>query len=356
MNLWLLGLEPHDSRYTKQWRDHIPVQLERAARRLGRDDIQIRIIEGAETDERTTPGAFLNFAGTNIYKSSQIMKVAQAFQDGLVQPHDHFLVTDAWHPGIIQIRYMSDLLGIPVEIHALWHAGSYDPSDILGREIPDKRWSFAFERALFHAIDVNYFATDFHIGLFKAGLGIDDGGRIVRAGWPTEHIRPMATPYRSAAKRPLVTFPHRLAPEKQVEIFDDLAQEFPEYEFYVSQRHRLTKAEYYKGLGESLLVFSCSQQETLGLGIFEGMLCGAVPLVPDRLSYAEIYPGEFRYPSEWTKNWDAYLRHKQKLCEHLRVVLDQITAGGSYKDLGLIADRLEEKFFCGNAIYEKLLS
>ena len=275
MNLWLLGLEPHDSRYTKQWRDHIPAQLERAARRLGRDDIQIRIVEGAETDERTTPGAFLNFAGTNIYKSSQIVTIAQAFQDGLVQPQDRFLVTDAWHPGIIQIRYMSDLLGIPVEIHALWHAGSYDPSDILGREIPDKRWSFAFERALFHAIDVNYFATDFHIGLFKAGLGIDDGSKAVRLGWPVEHIRAEASPHRSASRRPLVTFPHRLSPEKQVEIFDDLALEFPDYEFLVTQRQDLTKEEFYRCLGESLVVFSCSLHENLGLSVFEGMLCGA---------------------------------------------------------------------------------
>ena len=88
----------------------------------------------------TTPGAFLNFGGTNIYKSTQIEKIARAFTNGEVKSGDHILFTDAWHPGIINIKYMSELLGIKVITHGLWHAGSYDPADFLGRLIGDAPW------------------------------------------------------------------------------------------------------------------------------------------------------------------------------------------------------------------------
>ena len=35
---------------------------------------------------------------------------------------------------------MLDLFQIDATIHALWHAGSYDPQDFLGRKIGDKPW------------------------------------------------------------------------------------------------------------------------------------------------------------------------------------------------------------------------
>ena len=35
---------------------------------------------------------------------------------------------------------MAELLGVDITIGGLWHAGSYDPQDFLGRLIGDKPW------------------------------------------------------------------------------------------------------------------------------------------------------------------------------------------------------------------------
>lgn len=32
--------------------------------------------------------------------------------------------------------------------------------------------------------------------------------------------------------------------------------------------------------------------------MMESVLCGCVPIVPDKLSYKELYPSEFKYPVE----------------------------------------------------------
>ena len=144
---------------------------------------------------------------------------------------------------------MSELLGIKVTIHALWHAGSYDPQDFLGRLIGDAPWVRYSEKAFFHAIDHNYFATDFHVNMFLTNLleysttlgRLKLGSKIIRSGWPMEYMPAMFEPFKAIPKRDLIVFPHRLAPEKQVEIFRDLKATMYQYEWIVCQDTPLDK-------------------------------------------------------------------------------------------------------------------
>ncbi len=217
---------------------------------------------------------------------------------------------------------MSELLQIPVIIHALWHAGSYDPQDFLGRLIGDAPWVRHTEKSFFHAIDHNYFATDFHIELFCEELlgcivGLrenHDNNKIVRTGWPMEYMQDTLVMYKNMPKRDLILFPHRIAPEKQVEIFRDLKEHLPQYEFVVCQEQQLTKNEYHNLLGEAKLVFSANLQETLGISWYEGAIVDAIPMVPDRLSYSEMAFDNFKYPSEWTESFEAYTVHRKEIC------------------------------------------
>ena len=186
--IYLIDLEYVETRYTAQWKTEFPQQI------ADQTEQDITVIEGPEEIAAcTTPGAFLNFAGTNIYKSEQVKLLAEYFNNNQIKNGDHFVFADAWHPGIINLKYMLDLLEIDAKIHALWHAGSYDPHDFLGRLIGDKPWVRHTELALFDAIDKNYFASQFHIELFAGTFfGPDDEeyikSKIVRTGWPMEYL------------------------------------------------------------------------------------------------------------------------------------------------------------------------
>ena len=318
MTVFLVDLEAVDTRYTGQWKTHVPALLRKAGH-------NVQIISGpTDIPSATTPGAFLNFGGTNIYKSSQVEQMGRLFCSGSVQPGDHFIFTDAWHPGIINLKYMSELLNIPVVTHGLWHAGSYDPQDFLGRLVGDKPWVRFAEKSFFEAFDHNYFATDFHIKMFCNNLlhvmmpqsieGFKELGKIVRTGWPMEYMDDTLTVYKNMPKRNLILFPHRIAPEKQVDIFRDLAKHLPQYEFVVCQDQQLTKNEYHNLLGEAKMVFSANLQETLGISCYEGAVVDAIPMVPDRLSYTEMYYDTFKYPSVWTNDYDTYTVYRPDLC------------------------------------------
>ena len=230
---------------------------------------------------------------------------------------------------------MSELLNIPVVTHGLWHAGSYDPQDFLGRLVGNKPWVRHAEKSFFHAFDHNYFATDFHIKMFVTNLLNDypnenpwladdlndilagEDPRFVRTGWPMEYMEDTLTMYKNMPKRDLILFPHRIAPEKQVEIFRDLATHLPQYEFVVCQDQQLTKNEYHNLLGEAKMVFSANLQETLGISCYEGAVVDAIPMVPDRLSYTEMYYDIFKYDSKWTESFDAYTVYRPDLCRKI---------------------------------------
>ena len=123
--------------------------------------------------------------------------------------------------------------------------------------------------------------------------------------------------YKNMPKRDLILFPHRIAPEKQVEIFRDLATHLPQYEFVVCQDQQLTKNEYHNLLGEAKLVFSANLQETLGISWYEGAIVDAIPMVPDRLSYSEMALDAFKYPSVWTKDWENYEAYRPDICNRI---------------------------------------
>ena len=358
MTVYIVDIEAVDTRYTKQWKEHLPLQLSKHT-----DDV--KTISGGETPQATTPGAFHNFGGTNVYKSKQLEQIGEMFCNGDIVDGDYFLYTDAWNPTVIQLRYMAELLGIDIKIGGLWHAGSYDPQDFLGRLIGNKPWVRHAEKSMFHAYDHNYFATEFHAQLFAENLlefkGVfgltpvewftqQDNVRIV--GWPMEYLKEMMLPYKNMVKKDTIVFPHRIAPEKQIDIFKDLAEQLPEYEFIVCQEQELTKNEYHNILGEAKIVFSANLQETLGISAYEGMLVGAIPMVPDRLSYTEMYDEEFKYPSEWTEDWNTYNINKGKLVERIRKYMTNYNNYNNYLNSNAVS--LHTKFFSGTELYNNI--
>jgi glycosyltransferase involved in cell wall biosynthesis len=349
MTVFIVDIEAVDTRYTKQWKEHLPRQLQRATNE------EVVVISGGETPQATTPGAFLNFGGTNVYKSKQLEQIGEMFCNGEIKDGDYFLYTDAWNPTVIQLRYMAELLGVDIRIGGLWHAGSYDPHDFLGRLIGDKPWVRHAEMSMFECYDDNFFASDFHIDMFTDVFDEDyavDWNRIHRVGWPMEYLKDSLVTYSGMDKRNLILFPHRIAPEKQVDIFRDLAEQLPEYEFVICQERELTKNEYHNLLGEAKMVFSANLQETLGISWYEGALVNAIPMVPDRLSYSEMAVPEFTYPSKWTEDYSSYRAHRGELVAKIRDYME------NYDDYLVSLDKqrtkLNKEFFSGAALYDAI--
>lgn len=342
MKVWIFSLEPIETRYTSQWYGWIPGLF-------FQHNIPYEQIDGDIASSDTTAGAFLNFDNTNLWKSTQLAKFINKVNAGEVADDDHILITDAWNPCVTQLKYMKELSSRKWVIHGLWHAGSYDPWDFLGR-MNNKGWARNLEKSMYNSYDHNYFATNFHIDLFvgntfgpwqdgeDAWMGEEftqkgwtelelQSRKIVRSGFPFDYIPSIiSTDYSDTKKKNQIVFAHRLAPEKQLHVFEELKNELPQYEFIVCQDKSLTKSEYHKILLESKIVFSASLQETLGISqCIEGPAAGCIPLNPDRLSYSEIFSNhpEFLYPSSWTANHSYFQgKFREELKQKIITVME----------------------------------
>lgn len=347
--VYIVDIEAVDTRYTKQWKEHLPRQM----RNAGLDVIKV---SGGDVPMATTPGAFLNFAGTNNYKAQQMIEISREFAFGNIKDGDYFLYTDAWNPTVIQLKYMAELLGVKIRIGGMWHAGSYDPQDFLGRLIGDDPWVRNAERSMYYCYDDNFFATQFHLDMFLQTLfdvpldkSFDPNCHIV--GWPMEYLPAVMQPYTTVQKKQKIIFPHRLAPEKQLDIFKDLAASMPEYEWFIAQEHELTKDEYHKHLAESKIMFSANLQETLGISAYEAALVGTYPLVPSRLSYNEMW--DEKYPSRWSNDFKSYQDHKGYLMEYIRKQMD---SNDLYDRSISMAKSVGDNFFNGKKLYSTIKS
>lgn len=314
--LVILSLEPIETRYTCQWFKWLPRYFNFCIQ-----DIEVVQIDGTTDLSPATEGAFLNFIATNHWKSSQATEFFDRVSKGLISDDAVILITDFWNPVVHMIRYTNDLMGKNWKIVGIAHAGMYDPQDCLGRQFKNKVWGTHLETAMFEAYDKVVFATDWHIELFCLGRkDIINHDKILKSGLPFDFLHSSLN--YALDKENIILFPHRLAPEKQHDVFLEVSKYFPDYEFVTCQDKNLSKSDYHKLLCKSKVVFSASLQETLGISTCaEALIAGAFPFAPDNLSYEEILPSVCKYPARYAVEKDA-----QNIAKYLRFVLDNLTS------------------------------
>jgi len=68
MTIYIVDIEAVDTRYTKQWKEHLPTQLQRAT------NTDVEVISGGDTPQATTPGLFLTSVVLMFIKVSNLKK------------------------------------------------------------------------------------------------------------------------------------------------------------------------------------------------------------------------------------------------------------------------------------------
>lgn len=283
-----IPIEPIEERYSKQWDQWFKEQLNES-------EFEFATIYGDSTSGKINQGAFLDIVETNQYKLSQLKPLINIVSRWFDSDEPLILFFhDLWFPGLETIAYVRDGLGIKnLRICGCLHAGSYDPYDFLSQR-GMSGWAQKMEEGWFDGIvDRIFVATQFHKDLLTSTRQITNPERIQVTGFP---IYPNFVNPRSS-KENIVVFPHRLDPEKQPHLFDQLAAELDNsnWEFIKTKDVCHTKAEYYELLNKSKIALSFALQETWGIAMQEAVLCGNTPICSNRLSYPELFNPDFVY-------------------------------------------------------------
>lgn len=344
--IYIVDIEPLDNRYTKQWHYHIP----RHMKKLFKTHEIVNISGDTSNYKDTTNGAFFDFNKTCDYKASQARKISQLFIDNKVKNGDVFFFTDAWNQTIHTLRYLCELNGIDIKVVGIWHAGWYDKTDILGMKIKNHAWVKNHELSMYNAYDINFFATNHHLDTFMAEHSVDRK-KAMLVGYPLDYLEDMIQP-DFTDKQDIVVFPHRLNTDKAPHVFDwirdKIQAHYPDILFVKTQEHNLDKDEYYKLLNKAKVVFSCSKHENLGIGTYEAVRLGCVPIVPDKLSYKEMYPISNRYHMDdtWYEKENVWVDVSERIL-HIVKTYDK----NRYNESLNIAKHIRERYFSGEHMY-----
>lgn len=298
-------------------------------------EIEFTTIGGRVLSSKIELGAFLDFAGTNYFKSTQIQKISELFFKGVVKDGDVFFFSDLWFPGIDSIPYMSRLLGIDTKVIGVMHAGSWTPTDFVSTHLRD--YCKYIETGWFKFFDQVYVGSYHHKTEILTGLRetlpTRDLGNIKKRIYVTglpfdyDYVLSFRTPNEKLRQ---VVFPHRFHWEKGADTFLDMVE-------HVSSRDRgtrfvitsgrpgilpladkeeilnrykalkerlgsqlvylsgLNKAEFYSILSQSRVVWSSAWQENFGYSVLEACTLGVTPVLVNRASYTEFYPTRYWY-------------------------------------------------------------
>jgi glycosyltransferase involved in cell wall biosynthesis len=170
------------------------------------------------------------------------------------------------------------------------HCGSYSRFDLLHRSGMND-WASDVERGWLRRVDKIMVFSEHH----KRQL-------IEHRSVPEFKIRVVPFPaalgdleyHRSEHKSIRVVWPHRPGPDKASEEGRRLLSMLEESGLVFRTWERCkAKPEYYHALGRAEYVVCWPPSETFGIAAMEGGYLGAMPIVPNRLSYKELYSHRF---------------------------------------------------------------
>ena len=285
--LWNIPIENLEERYSSQWNVWFPQEFQKA-------NLEFQTIYPDNFQKnKINIGSFLDVYSSNRFKALQLSMICQLFEDNKVKDDDIFFFHDLWFPGIEMLFYIRDGSGIKFKIMGCLHAGTYDPWDFLTQS-GMMRWAARIETSWFREVDKIFVATHFHKDLILENRKILES-KIAITSFPLF----LDIEYDKDEKEDIIIFPHRMNKEKQPELFIKLKEQFknkyPAWKFLFTKEECKTKEEYYSLLKKAKVAVSFAQQETWGIAQQEAMFLGCIPVVPNRLSYHEMYYGCFKY-------------------------------------------------------------
>jgi glycosyltransferase involved in cell wall biosynthesis len=164
-----------------------------------------------------------------------------------------------------------------------------------------------------------------------------------------------------------VIFPHRLNEDKGITQFIDIIKKMSDVEFFIivpQKKNFVSKNNFYiklkkfsnvkfifsespdkhlSTLSDAKIVLSCAKQENFGYSVIKSVLCGCIPVLPNKLCYPELFDKRFLYnnTNEAIDLIYKYLNNNQQYVDnYLMKVKNEIS---KFSFLTLLKDFFEDK-------------
>lgn len=282
--LIVLPLEPLEMRYTTQWRRW----FEQAFKK---HNIDYMFVDGIPLTKEIETGAFLDAHSTNHWKLTQLAAVVRLMKQGQINSGDIIFDFDLWHSGLEAIPYVIAFTKQDLKIYGIWHAGTYDKTDMISRAGMGD-WAKWIETGWGKFIECGFVGSKYHKDMIEYNRDCN----VTVTGLPMNSAE-ITLGRENVKKKRQVVFTSRISPDKRVDLYERIKFNLQGtgIRFIETQVQKYAKEQYYDVLAESAVVLSTAEHEMFGIGVIEGMMLGCQPVVPNGLSYVDYVDRKWRY-------------------------------------------------------------
>lgn len=219
---------------------------------------------------------------------------------------DNILFIDFFTPWLDILQYLLEIKWKNIKLWALLHGWSFLPRDLY--TWPRLKYS---ENLWFSIFDIIYVPSKHLYNLVPDAFK----WKVKILPWGMDSFL-SKKPLSEKEKDIDILFPHRLDDDKWIDDLIFLISKLENYTFGITSFKSLEKNKYYKRLktfknvrfifwenekqhvhtlSKAKIVLSCAYQENFWYGIVKSVLSWAIPILPNREVYPELFPPDFLY-------------------------------------------------------------
>jgi small basic protein len=234
------------------------------------------------------------------FKSVQLKRILDLFNEGRVVDGDIFVFGNAWNYIAIPLSYFRDEYGVEIKLVGFWGNSMFNPHSPMHNRFLRKHRTTAkfFERSLYESYDLNCFFDGLQYNKFQTFFG-EKFARTSKSeitGYPFGYLKDVFN--ANTPKTDTIVMPYYLATVDEHFYYEGLSKSTPmsKYNFIHAYKTHNNRERYSEILKQCKMLFCFQRFEYNPVLIWEGMLNGVIPLVPDIGVFSQMLPEEYQYP------------------------------------------------------------
>lgn len=293
-----------------------------------------------------------NLQNIHIEQITDISILKNYFDTGQISANDTFIFTNAWSPNATYVKHWAEICKVEIKLIGFWT----HEANINGQKpLHTQTWRKFSELASFRCLDKSYFISNYYKELVQPLVSkYIYAERVKVISYPLDYLSLEMSAYKdSYYKQNIIVFPWSKYTELHEQIVYDFIRAYKDiHVLFAQERKPLERPLLLDQISKAKLAFLPYKSANIGEEIYECLLLGTIPLVPDLKGFENLVPAEFRYPPEWTENIYSYCTHAPDLISKIRnLVVNYDTYKQVIKDH---LDYLYEHYYDSEQIIKEL--
>jgi hypothetical protein len=290
-----------------------------------------------------------------IVEVCELSIIKQKFENKEIENGTKFIFPNAWTSATTYIKHWSELNNVQIETIGLWSRGCFINEDEEFRPLGNRDWRKVFERASFRCLDKSFFISEYHKEQFRIYVSkFVFPDRLGIMPFPLDYLELEMALYKDKFyKQDMIIFPWVKYTQLQEQIMYDFIRVYSNMQIiFAQEKSPLERSQLLTQVSKAKVAFLPYSYPNIGKEIYECLLLGTIPLVPDLEAFRDLVPEEFRYPPEWTQSIFNYSRYAPDLTSKIKELTSNYS---SYVPLiRTQVDYLFEKYYDSEKIIEQI--